>query len=556
MRTKTEGYKHLPTLGDRPPERKIVIYLDGDQDRILHEADQALAQEPTLYNQAGKLVLVGRGMVAPEETTGAPILVHACPEYLAALLASIIEFRKPSRSRNRDDEDVQAGVPSWLPHRLLGVAVDQKFSSVKPITGLLSGPTVGDDGALIVNVGYHRIAGQGWYLADDFGEAESMVPMAPTIAHARAAEAKIRSMVQFFPWADEHSYGLWLTTLIAQLMRPSFGLLPASLISATGPGAGKTYLARLIGIICHRRNPALSAWPVGFGGESETELEKILIGEALSGTTLSIFDNLPAGTEFDSAKLNAVVTTPQIKGRILGRNENRLLPWWAQIVATGNSTNPTGDMAQRTMVIRLASHSTNARDRPASSFEGVGDAVDYASEHQSELLAAALTMCAAYARAGKPKQYGRDWGTFTSFVKGPLAIVRWVLGADPIAALFAENAKSDSVTAALEAIANNWAEAVGLAFHAKPIALKALLDIITGPTANESADALLEGFQSLGMHHPTAQALSRVFTRYAGRPIHTEAGTVMLASELDTRNKVKRWHIAPVTSSAKAASSF
>ena len=112
------------------------------------------------------------------------------------------------------------------------------------------------------------------------------------------------------------------------------------------------------------------------------------------------------------------------------------------------------------------------------------------------------------------------------------------------------------MTAALEVIANNWADAVGLAFHAKPIALKALLDIITGPTANESADALLEGFQSLAMHHPTPQALSRVLNKYAGRPIHTETGTVMLTSELDTRNKVRRWHIAPVASLAKAASSF
>jgi hypothetical protein len=127
-------------------------------------------------------------------------------------------------------------------------------------------------------------------------------------------------------------------------------------------------------------------------------------------------------------------------------------------------------------------------------------------------------------------------------MNGPLAIARWVLGFDPIAINTDDNGGADPTTSSLQTIASNWAEVIG---HNVPTSLKNLCTRLTAGDASEQADSMLEAFQQLGMQNPTAQAISRIVTRFQGRPIQTDKGVMVLASVVDSRNKVRKWHIAP-----------
>ena len=528
------------------PDARVSITLGADESATMRDVIAALSSDQSLMKQCGRLITVGRAVPAPGEKTGTPTLVAVDSNYMRGLIAARIRLVK-IRKTDETSRMVAAGVPGWLPATICGSAVSDELVPIRSVTGLLAGPTIGDDGNVVCAAGYHLISGQGWYLADSFTAAGSLVPASPTYAQARAAEGKIRALVAHFPWADEFGYGLWFTSLLAQLMRPTYREVPATLITATGPGCGKSYLARLIAVICHGRNPALTGWPAaGQHADVDAELKKTIVSLALSGSTCTVFDNLPIGAQFDSDTLCRCITVSTIKDRILGSNSTPTLPWWSQIIATGNGVIASGDMSQRVMTVRLASSEVNARDRPISEFSPIGDAVTYAMEHHAELLAAALTICKAYHRAGKPKQDGRSWGSFASFMGGPLAIARWVLGFDPIAINTDDNGGADPTTSALQTIASNWVEVIG---HNVPTSLKNLCTRLTAGDASSDtsdlADSMLESFHQLGMHNPTAQAMSRIVTRFQGRPIQTDKGVMVLASVVDSRNKVRKWHIAP-----------
>ncbi|NBU77072.1 MAG: hypothetical protein EBS30_17955, partial [Planctomycetes bacterium] len=424
-------------------------------------------------------------------------------------------------------------------------ATDATLVPCREISGVLNGPAIDGTGNVWNENGYAQVNGRGWYCAGHTsGLIEALPSQRITRESAQAAERRICDLVEHFPWADDYGYPMWLAALLAQVCRPLFDTCPATLITATAPGSGKSYLAKIIGIIAHGREPGMMPWPKHReNADTDNELRKRIMGLAATGSTLAVIDNLEAGCAFDSDALCAAVTSTLLEDRTLGVNgvgsiQTRRV--WAQIIATGNAVVAAGDMADRTMVIRLQSTEANRRELPLEAFGAVGDALAYARTHRVQLLADCLVMATGFIHAGKPKQSGKPWNSFNGFHDLILGIVRWTTGIDPIAKRLEGARVTDPVMTALVQLAANW-QAV---FGKTPVTARHIETACTAQTCGEDLAALGESLQVLGAGQKlSAIGIGKTLKRYKDRVFMTDRGTLAIQSIQDTHAKTQAWTV-------------
>ena len=525
----------LATPKKDPTSTRYELWVKGDEQTMRRAVMEVLKNDERLFRQDGMLV-------TPKEQhdIGGTVLAAANPNFVRALIAERFWLRKKdSEGREKD-----ANCPAWLPSVLVGAATDAALVPCREISGVLNGPALDGTGDVCNTNGYAKVNGRGWYCAGHAAGLEEAMPSSPTLEDARQAERRIWDVVEHFPWADDYGYPMWLATLLAQVCRPLFDCCPATLITATAPGSGKTYLAKMIGIIAHGKEPGMMPWPKHReNADTDNELRKRIMGLAATGSTLAIIDNLEAGSAFDSDALCAAVTSSLLEDRTLGVNgvgsiQTRRI--WAQIIATGNAVVAAGDMADRSLVIRLQSNEPNRRELPPETFGAVGDALTYTRTHRVALLADCLTMARAFMAAGKPRQHGKPWNTFNGFHDLILGIVRWTTGIDPIAQRLAGARLTDPVMTALCQLAANWATV----FERHPITARMVATMVNAEPCGADYAALGEALQVLGAGQKlSSMSIGKTLDRYKDRVFETEHGKFAIQSIHDKHTKTNAWTI-------------
>lgn len=529
----------LTTPKKDPTSTRYELWVKGDEQTMRRQVMAVLGTDERLFRQDGMLV-------TPKEQhdVGGTVLAAACPNFVRALIVERFWLRKKdSEGREKD-----ANCPAWLPSVLVGAATDAELVPCREISGVLSGPALDGTGDVCNTNGYARVNGRGWYCAGHVAGLEEAMPSSPTLEDARQAERRIWDVVQYFPWADDYGYPMWLAALLAQVCRPLFDCCPATLITATAPGSGKSYLATIIGIIAHGREPGMMPWPKHReAADTDNELRKRIMGLAATGSTLAVFDNLEAGCAFDSDAMNAAVTSTLLADRTLGVNgagsiQTRRI--WAQFIATGNAVVPAGDMSDRTLFIRLQSNEPNRRELPPETFGEIGDALDYTRTRRVELLAACLTMARAFMAAGTPRQHGKPWNTFNAFHDLILGIVRWTTDIDPIAQRLAGVRLTDPVTTALRQLATNWATV----FSSTPVSARMIAVMVNADPCGEEYAALGEALQALGAGRAgqklSPHSIGNTLTKYKDRIFETENGFTAIRFTYDKHTKTNAWTVS------------
>src|SRR5262249_49783139 len=154
------------------------------------------------------------------------------------------------------------------------------------------------------------------------------------------------------------------------------------------------YLCRLISIIAHGLSgPILMSWPEGGQHQNRgDEVRKRLASLLQEGATLVVLDILPRGSAFSSPELDAFVTADDYSDRKLGHNDGQRSggPNRCLVLGTGNAVLPSGDTADRTLLVRLCSNLANPRSRPASEYT-IPNIEEYAVANRARLLGACLT---------------------------------------------------------------------------------------------------------------------------------------------------------------------
>ncbi|MFF0146004.1 hypothetical protein ATK36_0491 [Amycolatopsis sulphurea] len=325
-----DGGRPLVRIGEDP--EAIRVLTDAVKRRII----------PETYVSEGTPVIVEEvsGAADPataEDDVALPIATSTLkPALLAGLLA---EHAEVVMARNgKPDVEVTPAGPV-----LSAVLARRSWSGLPVLRRIISTPVLRPDGTLLQTPGYDPATG--FYLAGN----THLQPIPDHPSPAEVAEAKeflLERFLRDFPWRSPADRANYLALLVTPLIRPfTRALSPFGMIEASMPGSGKTILAGCVGLLVGQR---VLTWT-----ESEDELRKSITTVLADSVGVVVFDNLAEGAVVDSAVLARLVTERTWSDRRLGTNAAATFANDRLWLATGNNLRTGGDMASRSVWVRL-----------------------------------------------------------------------------------------------------------------------------------------------------------------------------------------------------------
>lgn len=329
--------------GGRP---RVRVGTAAETIRVLTDAVDARLI-PDTYVTDGSPVVVESVSGAADPTAGdedvaLPIAASPLrPPLLASLLARHSDLRKPDTDKTGEPIEVEISPPGPV---LAAVLARRSWPGLPVLRRIISTPVLRPDGTLLQQPGYDPATG--FYLADRGGHLPP-VPERPTAGQvARAREFLLEKFLHDFPWRSPADRANYLALLVTPIVRAyTRALSPFGLIEASMPGSGKTILAGCVGLLVGQR---VLTW-----NDSEDELRKSITTVLADQCGAIVFDNLVEGHVIESAVLARLVTERTWTDRRLGTNAAATFPNDRLWLATGNNLRTGGDMASRTVWVRL-----------------------------------------------------------------------------------------------------------------------------------------------------------------------------------------------------------
>lgn len=334
--------KLWPVGDDGRPE----VRVDGDPDAI-RTLTGLLDQRgvPDTYVRDGELIVVepvsGSAPVAGDDNAPLPLSASRIdPARLAALLAEHVNVIEP-RSAGKGGH---TEVPITPSRSVLSAVLSRRhWPDVPMLRGLISAPVLRPDGTLLQDPGYDPATG--YYLTTRM--RMERVPDVPSAAQVNmAASFLLDRFLADFPWRSDADRANYLALLATPLLRPyTRALVPFGIVDATMPGSGKTILTSCIGLLVGQR---VLTWP-----DADEELRKQITTVLADQVGAIVFDNLIEGHVINSAVLARLITERTWTDRRLGSNSAATFTNDRVWLATGNNLRTGGDMASRSVWVRL-----------------------------------------------------------------------------------------------------------------------------------------------------------------------------------------------------------
>jgi hypothetical protein len=354
---------------------------------------------PDLYVTNGKLVRIERisGTTAVDLDDDMPLPVTASPlntALLAKLLARHTYTFKVVTTKNEAGETATRKEETTPAQNVLSAAIAGKeWPNMPVLAGIIGTPVLRRDWSLLQAPGYDPASGL--YLAPTV--ALPVVPERPTRRQVASAQTFVTgTLLGDFEWEDDASLANYVALMVTPfLRRPLRALAPLFIVSASAPSSGKSLLTALTGLLTGQQ---VYAWP----GDDEAELEKLITSTFRQETGAVIFDNLPEGEVISSAKLAALLTMPVWSGRILGSSATGSWPNDRLWMATGNNLRVGGDIASRTVSIRLKPAAPHPEERTGFAIPDLQGWIMNPA-NRVKLLERLLILVADWVAAGTPR---------------------------------------------------------------------------------------------------------------------------------------------------------
>jgi hypothetical protein len=171
----------------------------------------------------------------------------------------------------------------------------------------------------------------------------------------------------------------------------------------------------------------------------------------MSGDRLVVFDNV-SGT-FGGPVLDAALTAPSWKDRILGGNRMCDVPLYVAWYATGNNVVLGADLPRRVCHVRLESPLERPELRKDFTHKNL---LAFVRKNRRKLLGAALTILRAYCAAGKPDMDLPAWGSFDGWSDLVRAAVVWCGMPDPGETRMLLQERSDTTVEGMTLLLRGW----------------------------------------------------------------------------------------------------
>lgn len=280
---------------------------------------------------------------------------------------------------------------------------------VRSLRGVTHTPAVRDDWSVLDTPGFDEPTGL-LYLPD-VALGPVNVPGAPSAQEIRSARDLVLEPVAQFPFVHEDHRANWvgamLTPLLRRVLPPPY---PMVVFTATNPGSGKGYLARML------REVHGGDLRPDLPRDSE-ELRKQITALLLNTTSPVVtWDNLRGTVK--SPVLEALLTTDRHADRELGKSNDLRLTNDRLWTATGNNATFGGDLGRRLLTVALDPPGEGQHRRTDFRLHPV----HWIRARRAEYLGALLTLVRGWHLDGMPqgKSAGDDYGVWAAAVGGML----------------------------------------------------------------------------------------------------------------------------------------
>lgn len=254
---------------------------------------------------------------------------------------------------------------------------------LRPLDAIARAPFIRRDGSICDRAGYDRVSRVLFVPSAEY----PAIPRDPGHADALSALERVREVFHQFPWTADVFESGFLAHVLSEVGRLAFNRSPMFFYNAPSSGTGKTLLQKAASIIAHGSIPALRPWV-----SNADEIRKTIYASLLAGDRSLLFDNVPDGFKIRSSELCAAITAESWQDRKLGASEVHVVPNRAVFSASGNNVNPAGDLARRSIIIRLDANTEHLEQRRFD----IEDIEEYLIRNRPALLVDVLTVIRAY----------------------------------------------------------------------------------------------------------------------------------------------------------------
>lgn len=396
---------------DGPPAEALPILFIENERSGKYEISRAIrtGKLPEIYVRDGKIVHVG---VISGARNGRRGKKNAAPERQALdlnahQLRDLIGTHLVTCKHSAKGE-----ITEMLPTETLCKAVLARtdWEGVPDLSEITPMPFVRPDGTVCQRKGYDPETGIWLNVDDGFPE----VPEEPTAEDVAAAkELLLDQVLHDFPFvtgADRANYlGLLLTPALGQV---TGSLSPLGVITAANAGSGKTMLTEVISRT--------------YGGSGDTttlsrndeEIRKSITSKLMGNSHKVVtFDNVGKTHTVDSPVLAELFTSPVWSDRLLGTNNDVSRVNDKLWLATGNNVRLGGDIADRSVFVRIDPKMEKPSKRDTTQFALGNLQVWLGLEgNREKIMHALLILIRSWAAAGMPKA-SMEMRTFTPWAQ-------------------------------------------------------------------------------------------------------------------------------------------
>ncbi|MER7011526.1 hypothetical protein ABT324_08880 [Saccharopolyspora sp. NPDC000359] len=391
--TEAQRTRSLWPVGDdsRPTVR---IKTNPDAIRVLTAAIGSRIL-PDTYVQDGAPVVVevisgGGDPTAGDDDVALPLAAMPLrPPLLASLLAEHVHVVRPEMNKDGVPTEVEISPSGPV---LSAVLSRRSWPDLPVLRRIISTPVLRPDGTLLQQPGYDPKTG---YL---LATRAHLAPVPEQPSPEQVEESRqflLERFLRDFPWRSAADRANYLGLLITPIIRPfTRALSPFGVIDATMPGSGKTILSGCVGLLVGQR---VMTWT-----DSEDELRKAITTVLADQVGVIVYDNLEEGAVISSAVLARLVTERTWTDRKLGSNTASTFPNDRLWLATGNNLRVGGDMASRTVWVRLDPDCPRPEARSGFTIPNL-DSWILDPANQATVLRHVLTLILDWTAAGAPR---------------------------------------------------------------------------------------------------------------------------------------------------------
>ena len=277
------------------------------------------------------------------------------------------------------DED---GCSVHLPMQFVRHFVSRDDGVLPTVVAIATLPIVLGDGSLLAPDGLDRARGIVFKIQE---ELRAVLPR-----RDRCTEAAVREAIGFLfdDWLCDVAtdYTGKCTLIAAALTVIERSLLPdrpAFFVTAGRRGGGKTTTLIMLIMAVTGIWPAAAAWST-----NEEERRKALLSYFLYGVSYILWDNIPRGSQISCPHIEKSCTAAYYSDRRLGVSEMVATAASTIHFFTGNNIGPCGDLASRSLHIRLAVDRPDPENRAFRHPNPIG----WIESHRAEILRALYTI--------------------------------------------------------------------------------------------------------------------------------------------------------------------